>query len=235
MNIFILGTCRIQRPFGCDYGYNKPINYNNYNVLNSWGSPDFLGPQYNIKEIYQFLHILINNNSPLLNLDNIIIKQIFKYFNTNNNINDVIENVYKKFKLSDIIIIEISSIKNLSTIINNTNVILNLFEPDLSVLKNYDYDIINEIEFIEYLNKIIEIINTYKKKVLFVSHFNHNNIKNRENIINILKNNLPKNMFFDPSELVINNLPNSIIDDSHYSKDMELLIMDEFDLYIKNL
>lgn len=235
MNIFLIGTCRIHRPFGCDYYKKKPINYDNYNVLNSWGTYNFLGPKFNIKEIYQFLNILTSNNSPLLKLDNIILKQIFKDCVLDDDINRVIEDTHNKFKMADVIVIEISSIKNLSTIIFDTEIILNTYKQDLSVLTNHQYSIISEYEFIKYLNCVIEIMNTYKKKVLFVSHFNHNKIEKREFISNILKNNLPNNMFFDPSELVINNLPNSIIDDSHYSKDMELLIMDELNRFIINL
>ncbi len=61
MNIFLIGTCRIHRPFGCDNEDKKPVNSEykqTYNTLNLWGSYNFLGPKYNIKEIYQFLNLL---------------------------------------------------------------------------------------------------------------------------------------------------------------------------------
>ncbi len=72
MNIFLIGTCRIHRPFGCDNEDKKPVNSEykqTYNTLNLWGSYNFLGPKYNIKEIYQFLNLLTcNENSKLLNV-----------------------------------------------------------------------------------------------------------------------------------------------------------------------
>ena len=236
MNVFLIGTCRIHKPFGCDDSPQKPKNYDNYNVLNLWGSYNFLGPKYNIKEIYQFLNILIDKNSPLHETIKKNTKHIFKdCYLDNNNYENQIEDTYNKFTIADVVIIEISSIKNLYTIISGKEIVLNIYNQELSDLENYDYSLINEAEFIEYLKYIMEIMNKYNKKVLFVSHFNYNNIKNREFISNILKNNLPGNMFFDPSKIIIDNLPNSIIDESHYSKEMELLIMDELNNFINNL
>jgi hypothetical protein len=137
--------------------------------------------------------------------------------------------------MADIVVIEISSIKNLTTIISDMEITINLFKPDLENLENHKYEKINELKFVEDLKFIMEIMNKYNKKVLFVTHFNYNNNKNREFISNILKNNLSSNMVFDPSKLVIDNLPNSIVDDHHYSKDFEFLIMNEIHNCLKNL
>jgi hypothetical protein len=235
-NIFIIGTCRVHKPFGYENSPKKPTNYDCYNVLNMWGSYNFLGPKFNVKEIYQFLNILTDNNSPLLKLIDKNIKDIFKdCYIDDNNFQKQIEDTYNKFKIADIVIIEISSIKDLQTIINNTEISINLFKHDLANLENYQYNIIGEYEFIKYLNYIREIMNKYNKKVLFVSHFNYANIKNREFIYNVLKNNLPENILFNPSKIIINNLPHSIVDPDHYSKDMEVLIMDELHNYITKL
>jgi hypothetical protein len=231
--IFLIGTCRIHRPFGCDYPSKKPEKYDNYNVLNLWGSYNFLGPKYDIKEIKQFIDLLTNNNP--IELCDLPLKNIFNSCFLDNDFNKQIEDTRIKFNLSDIVIVEVSSIKNLSTIINNKEIFLNLNERNLSKLKNYQWSVINEVEFIEYIKNIIDILNKYNKKVLFVTHFNHNNIKERETISNILKNNLPKINLFDPSKLVIDNLPNSIVDNYHYSKEFELLIMDEINNFINNL
>ncbi len=137
--------------------------------------------------------------------------------------------------MSEIIIIEISSVKNISKIADNLDIIINPFHRDMYWFNKNTLEIINENEFIIYLNLVIEILKKYNKKYLFVSHFNYCNIKNREIIINLLKNNLPEKNFFDPSQIVIDNLPNSLIDEAHYSKEFEVNIMNKLHECISQL
>jgi hypothetical protein len=103
------------------------------------------------------------------------------------------------------------------------------------VLDNISKKEITEEEFIKDLNFILNILKKYNKKYLFTTHFNHCNIKNREIIINILKNNIPENLIFDPTKLVLDNISYSLEDDCHYSKKFELIIMDEIHKKLINL
>ena len=62
INVFLIGTCRIHRPFGCNSVTRNPFHFNNiYNALNLLGKYSFLGYFHNIKEIKQLVDLLINN------------------------------------------------------------------------------------------------------------------------------------------------------------------------------
>ena len=54
INVFLIGTCRIHRPFDC--------NIVSYNAVNLLGKYTFLGYMYNIKEIKQFVDLLTVEN-----------------------------------------------------------------------------------------------------------------------------------------------------------------------------
>lgn len=68
MKIFLIGTCRIHRPFLSNSSLPQ-----NYNILNIWSSPYFVGPIYNIKEVRQYIEILMNN----INIPNKILYRVF--------------------------------------------------------------------------------------------------------------------------------------------------------------
>ena len=232
-NILLVGTCRIQRPFGCDNPNKVPINYPEYNVLNYWNTLGFLGTVYSITEIKQYFEMILNNNY----FDEItydVINHIYTFCGLSySHYKKKFDSISNSFFKADIIIIEISSLYNISTIINNKEWILHDYTEN--VLDNISKKEITEEEFIKDLNFILNILKKYNKKYLFTTHFNHCNIKNREIIINILKNNIPENLIFDPTKLVLDNISYSLEDDCHYSKKFELIIMDEIHKKLINL
>jgi hypothetical protein len=90
-----------------------------------------------------------------------------------------------KFYKAKIIIVEIATIKffrikNSEQYISHNH--LKNFNPD-----DYETGIISENELNNNIINIQQMLNINKKEVLFVSHFNHANILNREIIINCLK------------------------------------------------
>jgi len=97
INVFLIGTCRIHRPF--EYADND-----HYNTLNLLGKYTFLGYMYNIKEIKQFVDLLTLENdvellSTIINpkfLDPIDIKKQFK-------------ETRHAFQLADLVVMEIST------------------------------------------------------------------------------------------------------------------------------
>jgi len=212
MKIFLLGTCRIHRPFFA----NLPI-MQNYYVTNLWESPFWVGPIYNIKEVRQFIEILMNN----IKIPNKILYRVFTDYKEN------FDEIKEKFKESDTIIIEISTNNNLTTIVDEKKYILNLYNADTTNLDNHSYNFITNEELEHEMMEIIKILQNLNKKILFVSNFNNNNNTYRQEIINSCEKILNKNMFFNPSNIVNNNLPDVLIDNDHYSRKGEILIMAE--------
>ena len=227
INFFLIGTCRIHRPFGCDSVKNNPVNFNNYNALNLLGKYSFLGYFYNIKEIKQLVDLLVNNYSSEVTSD-IIDTVINPKFLDPIDLNRQIETTREMFRLADVIVMEISTSKNNQTIVNNHAV--HFYEPGLpeDVL-----EIISDQEYGEIFKYLIRILTALNKKVLFVSHFNHNHIQSRQFIIDMCEKYLDKELFFNPTETIINHLPNSLVDAAHYSKRCEYVIMNEIHLKVR--
>lgn len=241
-SVYLLGTCRIQRPFGCEKNHQKPLKPYEYNLLNSWGSYGFLGPLHDIKEIHQFLTLLLDENCLLRNklLNNetrsLYTKHILKNCNLQpDQFDKQLRFTQNQFFIADFIVIEVSTLRYFQTIIDGVDVILSAYNANLSDLNHYTNKKVTDSEFIVYLDLILEILKKYNKKVLFVTHFNTGNIAQREHISTILKQNLPENMVFDPSSLVISYLPHSIVDDYHYALDFEHIVMDEIHQYLCRL
>lgn len=241
-NVYLLGTCRIHRPFGCEKKHQKPLKPYEYNLLNGWGSYGFLGPLHDLKEIHQFLTILLDENSLLRNklLNNETRNILTQYILRNCNLDKEhfekqLKFTQKQFFLADIIVIEVSTLRYLRANVEGTDLILSAYNANLTNLRNHKDEKITDNDFIVYLSDIMEILKKYNKKVLFVTHFNTGKIAQREHISNMLKQNLPQNMVFDPSSLVISHLPHSIVDDYHYALEFEHIVMDEIHKYLSGL
>lgn len=241
-SVYLLGTCRIQRPFGCEKNHKKPLKPYEYNLLNGWGSYGFLGPLHDLKEIHQFLTILLDENSLLRSklLSNETRNLFTRYILKNCNLkmeefDKQLQFSQKQFLVADFIVIEVSTLRYLQAMVDGIDIILSAYNANLANLNNYTNEKITDNEFIQYLGLIMEILKKHNKKVLFVTHFNTGKIAQREHISTILKQNLPDNMVFDPSSLVINHLPHSIVDDYHYALDFEHIVMDEIHKYLSGL
>jgi hypothetical protein len=230
INVFLIGTCRIHRPFGCNSVTRNPFHFNNiYNALNLLGKYSFLGYFHNIKEIKQLVDLLINNYSSAMT-NEIINMVINPKFLDPMDLTRQIENTREMFRLADIVVMEISTSKNNPTTVNETTI--HFYEPGLP---KDAFEVISEQEYEEIFKYLIETLTSLNKKILFVSHFNHNHFPLRQFIIDMCEKHLDKNLFFNPTETVIHSLPDSIEDTSHYSNEGELLIMNELHLKIQNI
>lgn len=219
MKIFLLGTCRIHRPFFSNLSITQ-----NYNILNIWESQCFVGPIYNIKEVRQFLEILINDKK----IPDKILYRVFTDYKDN------FDEIKLKFHEADTIIIEISTNNNLTTVVDEKKYILNLYNADTSNLDNYSWNFITNEELEYEIIEIKKILENLNKKILFVSQFNNNNDNiYKQEIIDTCEKVLDKNIFFNPTYIVNSNLPDILVDDHHYSNKGEILIMEEFHKKLK--
>ena len=229
INLFLIGTCRIHRPFGCDHVNKNPVHFSTtYDALNLLGKYSFLGYFYNIKEIKQLIEVLVNNYSSEVTSD-IIDTVINPKFLDPIDLNRQIETTREIFRLADVVVMEISTSKNNQTIVNNHAV--HFYEPGLP---EEELEIISDQEHGEIFEYLIRTLTALNKKVLFVSHFNHRHIPSRQFIIDMCEKYLDKELFFNPTETVLNHLPNSLVDSAHYSKRGEFIIMNEIHLKIQN-
>ena len=227
INFFLIGTCRIHRPFGCDTAQKNPLHFNNYEALNLLGKYSFLGYFYNLKEIKQLIDILLNNYWPDMTND-IIETVINPKFLDPIDLNRQIETTREMFRFAQVVVMEISTSKNNPTIVHNHAV--HFYEPGLP---EGELEIISEQEYGEIFNYLIKTLTALNKKVLFVSHFNHGNIPSRQFIIDMCEKYLDKEVFFNPTKTVLHDLPNSLVDMAHYSKRGERMIMNEIHLKIQ--
>jgi len=229
INLFLIGTCRIHRPFGCNNVKKHPLYLETYNALNLLGKYSFLGYFHNIKEIKQLVDLLINNYSSDMTND-IINLVINPKFLDPINLTRQIETTREMFRLADMIVMEVSTSKNNPTTINDNTI--HFYEPGLP---EDALEMISEEEYEEIFQYLVKTLTSLNKKVLFVSHFNHNNLTPRQFIIDMCEKHLDDKLFFNPTEIVINNLPHSIADTSHYSNEGEVLIVNEIHLKIQNI
>jgi hypothetical protein len=229
INLFLIGTCRIHRPFGCNLVKKDPPHFDTYNVLNLLGKYSFLGYFHNIKEIKQLVDLLIHNYSS--DMTNEIINMVINpKFLDPIDLTRQIETTREMFQLADMIVMEISTSKNNLTTVNEE--IIHFYEPGLP---EDLLEIISEQEYGEIFEYLIETLTSLNKEILFVSPFNHNNLTSRQYIIEMCEKYLDKKRFFNPTETVIHNLPHSIADTSHYSNEGEVLIMNEIHLRIQTI
>ena len=222
-NIFLIGSCRIHRPFNCDKKH-KDGCFNNYDCLNSkWYEKNFLGSVYCSSYILQILNCiiekknkqLINQKPPQLEITNEVFKEICDSFDK-----------------SEIIIIEIATIK--SIFLNNTKTYLSNEHSKNIDINRYTIKELVEKEIIQNIENIQNIIHKIGKKVLFISHFNFmNKIPNRKLIIDCL--NKTAKYFLNPTIFVMENIKDNLVDDNHYSLKFEQKIMKEIDKCLKNM
>lgn len=208
IKIFLIGSCRIHRPFDCD-------NVNNYNALNLLGKYTFLGYMYNIKEIKEFVDLLAVEND--MEKDAKLFSTIInpKFFTDPMNLKKQFKETRDAFQSADLVVMEISTSSNKTLTVHD--------------------GFVNEDEYTEIFKYLIYTLQSLNKKVLFVSHFNHNNNTKRQFIIDMCEKYLDKDIFFNPTQTILNNLPNSIVDNAHYSKSGESVIMNQIDFKIKKI
>ena len=211
-NIFLIGSCRIHRPFDCD-NKHKEGRFNLYNCLNSrWNEKYFLGSLYESNYIIQILKCLterkiekkenINVINPQKQIDE---KQFLELCDT--------------LMKADIIIIEIATIKY---IIKDNIYLSNEHYKKIGITPTKEGEL-NKDELINNITQIEKLVHDIGKKVLFISHFNNNNIPNRTLIIESLKTKAEH--YFDPTCVITSN--RKLVDQNHYKLNTEAEIMEE--------
>jgi hypothetical protein len=220
--IFLMGSCRIHRPFNCDKKHSEGY-FNDYDCLNSkWYEKNFIGSIYCSSYILQTLNCLINKkNKELINQKKPQLKMT----------NDVFAEICDSFSKSEIVIIEIATIK--SIIFKNQTFLSN---EHISKINNKNYIIKNlkEEELLQNIETIQNILNEIGKQVLFISHFNYMyNIPNRKLIIDCL--NKKAKYFLNPTIFVMENIKANTKDFNHYSLNFEMKIMKEIDNCLKEM
>ncbi len=215
--IFLIGSCRIHRPFNCDNKHEYG-EFNLYDCLNTkWYEKYFLGSLYCSNYINQTLNYLINRD--LKNKNNIEVMDPQIKLDENHFLK-LCENLYE----SDIIIIEIATLKYLKNI--SGFYISQEHNPKITpIFTITEEELINNIKIIE------NLIEGIGKKVLFISHFNLNNINNRNTIINCLKK--TAKYFFDPTTVIINS--KQLSDINHYNFETEKIIMKKIHEYLSDM
>lgn len=210
--LFFLTSCRIHRPFNCDKKHRNG-KYNLYDCLNTnWSENNFLGRLYESNYILQTLKYLINKD--IENKDNIQVITPQKNMDKKHFL-DICDTLMK----ADIIIIEIATIKYF---MNNNIYLSNEHFNKLGIYPTKSGKL-NKKELINNILEIEKLVNDIGKKVLFVTHFNFQNIPNRKLIIECVKN--TAKYFFDPS-CVINSY-RKLSDRNHYTTKTEVEIMEK--------
>ena len=208
-NVLLIGTCRIHRPL-----FN--FKSTKYCFLD-----DKFGTLAESNQIIQYINLLNNKSS--------IPKCIFPYiscYNRSNYSEEYIEDCKMLFNKADIVLIELSSIKECFTFFELEKYYLDYFKtemnpPEFMYIKNTE--LISENNICRNIKIIQKLCGN--KKVMFVSHFNVNNIPQRELIIKCIEK--TATYYYNPTEFVSKNLPNCITDINHYSKEFEPLIAQE--------
>jgi len=225
-NIFLMGSCRIHRLFNCDKIYNNN-ELDKYNLLDTlWFGDNFLGSIYCSKYILMVLQILLNND--INNKDKICIIPPQLELDDNRFIT-----ICNRLKQSDIVIIEIASLKYYKLLNSeyyiNREYITNRFCGD-NTNNTYTMHTLTQDELANVISDIKMLLNKHNKEVLFVSHFNHANIINRDIIIKTLSKNC--NYYFNPTDIILTDPEKYLLDDNHYSDLGEQIIMKELDKYL---
>jgi hypothetical protein len=203
--LFLLGSCRIHRPFNCDKSHSDG-KYNLYDCLNTrWYEKNFLGSLYCSNYITQTLKCLIHKN----NKEYIQVKSPQQKLD-NTHFNQLCETFYS----ADIIIIEIATIKY---------ILKDKIYYSNEHVQEKNYNTLTRDELCNNIRTIEKLIKDIGKKVLFISHFNFNNIDNRKMIIECL-NKTTKN-FCDPTNIVISK--DYILDNNHYTVKTEKIVMEK--------
>jgi len=211
-NIFLIGSCRIHRPFNCDKKHKKG-KYNLYNCLNTnWGEKYFLGRLYESNYIIQILKCLIERK--IENKENINVLYPQKQIDEKQFL-ELCDTLMK----ADIIIIEIATIKY---IIKDNIYLSNEHYNQLGITPTKKGEL-NKEELINNITQIEKLVHDIGKKTLFISHFNNQNIPNRTLIIESLKTTAKH--YFDPTCVITSN--SQLSDPNHYKLNTEAEIMEE--------
>ena len=211
-NIFLIGSCRIHRPFNCDKKHIEG-KYNLYNCLNTiWYEKYFLGSLYESNYIIQILKCLIERK--IENKENINVMGPQKQIDEKQFL-ELCDTLMK----ADIIIIEIATIKY---IIKDNIYLSNEHYNQLGITPTKKGKL-NKDELINNITQIEKLVHDIGKKVLFISHFNNQNIPNRTLIFESLKTTAEH--YFDPTCVITSN--SKLEDINHYELNTEAEIMEE--------
>ena len=217
--IFLMGSCRIHRPFNSDCGHKNGGKFNLYDCLNTkWHRPCFLGSLYESSYILQTLKFLSERK--------IKYKENIQHL-PHQKPTDKKHFLKLRYKLmtADIIIIEIATLKYC---MNDDNFYLSTEHNKLMGIKPTKEGKLTRKQLIDNIKEIENVVHEIGKKVLFVSHFNHDhinqpNLPNRRIIIESLKNTAKH--YFNPTDVITSE--SKLSDPTHYNLNTEAEIMEE--------
>lgn len=221
MNIFLLGSCRIHRPFNCDRTHENGY-FTNYNCLTTkWFEPNFIGSVYCSNYILMLVNILLSRN--VADKDKFCYPHILT--------DDHFYQICDSFTKAQTVIIEIATLKfrkSKGIYISN---------EELDRYPNYESGNIDEAQLAKNVIELQTLIQKAGKQVLFVSPFQINprvfdrKLIGRKQIIDCLSKHAT--YFFNPTPIVQSNISTTIVDSSHYSHSCEVLIMNELHRHLQ--
>ena len=208
--LYILASCRVHRTFNCDKNHETGL-FSEYDTQGTiWSGPNFFGSVYCSNYIKQILKSLITRS----NKDSIV-----SIFPNEEKFGNICDSLYE----SDLIIIEISTMKSIITTQDENNIYLSN-EHLHKINGSYNKYEINKEELKQNILDIQNMLKKINKKVLFVSHFiGSYHIKPRQIIINTLKKHCE--YFFNPTHYVKDK--KYLQNNTHYTKEGESHIMNE--------
>ena len=219
MKTLTFGSCRVQGLFDVYSEYDDNFFENKIS-----SELCIIDRCHSLPEFYELLTYLYNNDKN--HKDNILTTL------KNDNLDKYIDFLRSKIHEIDIFIFEFCSLKYYKT--DNAKIVYGMYKSYLdnkntnhlrNIKKTHgnisEYELTNN-EINHYLNLLIELISIkHNKKIIFVTHYMHRSITNREIIKNFLNTITSKynNIFvFTPSDLwSVHNVSDFLLDDeNHY-------------------
>lgn len=205
MKVFLIGSCRIHRPFDCSKVYPGG-KHELYNTLNTnWAQSNFVGSLYDTRYTLDVLHAIdtrrhsthIRGNEP-------------EFVSTC----DAAEEC-------DVFIIEIASMKYFT--LDGVYVAKTNLSKDVLEGGDVEHHCLSVPELVADIRKIEALVQKMGKQVLFVSHFNTYNVPARGTIIAALTKHATH--WFDPTPVVASDIAACIFDWDHYKPAADVLVM----------
>jgi hypothetical protein len=203
-NILLLGTCRTRIVF-----QKEDIFSDKYNLINN--KTDYIGRSYSVYDTYELLRCIKDKKINILTDE---LKTTRKQFKRNLRI------ISDNFNDIDLFLIEISSMKYYTHVNDfmDSNI---LMSPNFGKVISHKLNTLDEEQMDYYFEKIMSILEG--KKIIFMTHFNNYQTKNRTLIMKNLTKNVirykdNKNIkFLTPEKLLqCDNVNEYLKDGNHY-------------------
>ncbi len=224
-----IGSCRCLTPLYYLNNENMII----YNSLSNWYiKPTFLGKLHNTKQIIQFIKFIKKE----IELPNDVLELFLTTYSSfinpcfarHNNPHEIVDTIHNEINNIEYVFIEVCSIKIFKY--NNHHVsIEHIKHPDNGINKNnIEYELQTKEDLINDLEEIIQLLPN--KKIIFITHFNFDDIPNRQIIneaLTFITNKYNLQIFRPYEDLDIKNILRHM-DNEHYSNKGLLMVAHKF-------